>query len=64
MLARHIAIYLANSLTSYSFSEIGKQLSGRDHTTIMHSVEKIKAMIETDDSINQSIDSIKDKLLG
>ena len=49
MLARHISIYLASELTSYSLSEIGKVMNGKDHTTIMYSVEKIKSIMETDE---------------
>lgn len=39
---RHIAIYLARFLTEESLESIGKKFGGRDHTTIMHSVNKIE----------------------
>ena len=40
--ARHIAIYLSRYLTEESLESIGKRFGGRDHTTIMHSVQKIE----------------------
>lgn len=40
--ARHIAIYLSRYLTEESLESIGKKFGGRDHTTIMHSVQKIE----------------------
>ena len=62
ILARHISIYLASKLTSYSLSEIGKAMSGKDHTTIMHSVERIKSLLEVDDSVKTAITAIEDNL--
>lgn len=38
---RQIAVFLARELTSHSLSEIGARFGGRDHTTILHAVEKI-----------------------
>ena len=38
---RHIAIYLSRYMTEESLESIGKKFGGRDHTTIMHSVNKI-----------------------
>ena len=64
MLARHISIYLASELTSYSLSEIGKVMNGKDHTTIMYSVEKIKSIMETDDSVKQAINDLKKDILS
>lgn len=40
---RHIAIYLSRYMTEESLESIGKKFGGRDHTTIMHSVQKIEA---------------------
>ena len=39
---RHIAIYLSRYMTEESLESIGKKFGGRDHTTIMHSVNKIE----------------------
>lgn len=39
---RHIAIYLSRYMTEESLAAIGKKFGGRDHTTVMHSVNKIE----------------------
>ena len=39
---RHIAIYLSRYMTEESLESIGKKFGGRDHTTVMHSVNKIE----------------------
>lgn len=45
--ARHIAMYLAKTITQRSMPEIGRRLGGRDHTTILYGVRKIGAAIKT-----------------
>lgn len=64
ILARHISIYLASKLTSYSLSEIGKSMNGKDHTTIMHSVDRIKSLLETDESIKMAVSAIESDITG
>ena len=63
-LARHISVYLASELTSYSLSEIGKMMNGKDHTTIMYSVEKIKSILGTDESVKQAVEAIRSDLVN
>jgi chromosomal replication initiation ATPase DnaA len=41
---RHIAMYLAKKLTLRSYPEIGRQLGGRDHSTIIHGARKIATL--------------------
>jgi chromosomal replication initiation ATPase DnaA len=53
---RHIASYLARSLTKKSYPEIGRYLGGRDHTTIMHSDQMVtKWLTRGDDKIRDDI---------
>ena len=52
---RHIAIYIARQLTEYSFVDLGNEFSGRDHTTVMHSYEKIENAIKVDSQLNATI---------
>jgi hypothetical protein len=44
---RHVAMYLAKTLTSRSFPHIGRRFGNRDHTTIMHAAHKIGELIKT-----------------
>ena len=46
--ARHIAMYLAKKLTKASLPEIGKKFGGRDHTTVIYSVNKIEEKLKND----------------
>ncbi|OGH10247.1 MAG: chromosomal replication initiator protein DnaA [Candidatus Levybacteria bacterium RBG_16_35_6] len=46
--ARQVAMFLLKKEVGLTFSEIGNLLGGRDHTTIMHGVEKIEGLMEKD----------------
>lgn len=59
---RQVAMYLIRSETSVSYPNIGERLGGRDHTTVMHAVEKVKKDMETDKILEQEIILIKEKL--
>ncbi len=53
---RQIAIYLIRqNCPTYSFPKIGEEFGGRDHTTIMHSYEKIEKEIEIVPSLKATI---------
>ena len=45
---RQIAMYLARTLTDQSTTQLGDAFGGKDHTTVMHACQKIKARLETD----------------
>ncbi len=55
---RQVAIYIVHCLTGLSYQEIGKIFGGRDHTTIMHSVKKVKLDIIKDKAIDDEINLI------
>lgn len=57
-LPRQIAMYIAQQLTEYSTTEIGIEFGGRDHTTVMHSCQKINQLIVTDPKLNSKIQYI------
>ena len=59
---RQLAMYITKELTEYSTTEIGAEFGGRDHTTVMHSIEKIEEDIKADPSLKQTIDIIKRKI--
>lgn len=60
--ARQIAMFLLREEIGYSHPKIGEVLGGRDHTTIMHGVNKIKEMKDTDNLIERDISLIKEQL--
>ena len=59
---RHIAVYLARKMTDRTFTEIAGELGGRDHTTIMNSNKKIEGLLQTDESMNDTLQIIKNKI--
>ncbi|MCL1992523.1 MAG: chromosomal replication initiator protein DnaA [Spirochaetes bacterium] len=59
VLPRQIAMYIAREITDYSTTELGQEFGGRDHTTVMHSVEKIKVKLLTEPSLDSTIETLK-----
>ena len=61
-LARHIAIYLIREEHNCSLTEIGKELGGRNHATILHSYEKIADELNIKPSLSNQIAEIKQRV--
>ena len=61
-LARHVAIYLLREGYSYSLTEIGKELGGRNHATILHGYEKIASELSINPNLSNQITEIKEKI--
>jgi chromosomal replication initiator protein len=61
-LARHVAIYLLREGYNCSLTEIGKELGGRNHATILHGYEKIANELNTNPNLCNQIAEIKEKL--
>lgn len=59
---RQVAIYLCRTLTDESFPKIGIQFGGRDHSTVMHSVDKIDSELKTNPQFKDIIDALKSKM--
>lgn len=60
--ARHIAMYILKEITPMSLQEIGKQFSGKDHSTIHYAVKKIEEKVEIDHVLRAKIDNIIKKV--
>lgn len=56
---RQIIMYILRKDFSVSYPTIGQKLGGRDHTTVIHSCEKINNDIKKDKLLNQEIDQIR-----
>ncbi len=61
---RQVAMFIMREELSLSFPRIAKSLGGKDHTTIMHGVKKIKTQSANDSVMSQDIQSIKKLLVG
>ena len=60
--ARQIVMYLCRTMTSTPLQQIGKFLGGRDHTTVIHGIEKITTDIPKDLALQNTIDILKKKI--
>ncbi len=61
---RQVAMYLAKELTTRSLPEIGKKFGGRDHTTVIHAVRKIKELQEKDPALAEDVELLRRILQG
>jgi chromosomal replication initiator protein len=59
---RQIAMYLMKDLTQASLPEIGRVFGGKHHTTVLHSVQKIDRLRQTDTDLNRLIHSLTDSV--
>ena len=59
---RQIAMYLCRNMTEVPLQEIGKAMGGRDHTTIIHGIEKISKDIEKTPTLQNTVNILKKKL--
>ena len=55
---RQVCIYLMREFLNTSYQLIGEKLGGRDHTTIMHSYEKMRLEKEANAQVNKEIEEI------
>ena len=55
---RQIAMYLIRHLLSHSQPQIGQELGGKDHTTVIHGVRKIERLLKTDSQIERDVREI------
>ena len=55
---RQIGMYIARELTEYSTTEIGSDFGGRDHTTVMHAIQKIEGQLKSDPTMEATINNI------
>ena len=56
---RQIAMYLCRKLTDESFPKIGIEFGGKDHTTVMHSCDKIEKELKNNSNLSKTIESIE-----
>ncbi|MBO5093005.1 MAG: chromosomal replication initiator protein DnaA [Lachnospiraceae bacterium] len=59
---RHVVMYLCRNLIDIPFANIAKLLNKKDHTTVIHGVNKITEEIEKDEELRNKIEIIKKKL--
>ncbi|WP_423226147.1 chromosomal replication initiator protein DnaA [Candidatus Amarolinea aalborgensis] len=61
---RHVAMYLLRSELDLSLPQIGRLLGDRDHTTVMHGVEKVTQHLAEDETIRKQLVEVREQLLS
>ncbi len=62
--ARQVAMYLLRHELDLSYGSIGALFGGRDHATVMHSVEKIEGLLESDDVVQNALESLRSRIVS
>lgn len=60
---RQIVMYLCRQLTQASLQNIAKAIGKKDHTTVLHGIEKITEKMENDEELKNKVDIIKKKIM-
>ncbi len=61
-LPRQTAMYLARTCTKASFPEIGERFGGKDHSTVIHAVNRVKGRMEGDAEFRRTVESLRASL--
>ena len=64
VVARQVAMYVVRELTDLSYPAIGKAFGDKDHTTVMHSVEKIETLMSHNREVYKQVSEVLSKLRG
>jgi chromosomal replication initiator protein len=61
---RQIAMYLCRTLTDQSLPNIGTSFGNRDHTTVLHAINKIEAEKNTDNSVVELLNMFEENIIN
>ncbi|MFA4946904.1 MAG: chromosomal replication initiator protein DnaA [Candidatus Krumholzibacteriia bacterium] len=62
VIARQVGIYLSRELTELSLVEIGKRFGGRDHSTVLHAIARVKQELDRDASLRRKVQALLEEL--
>jgi len=62
VIARQVAMYFAKEYTNHSLKAIGYHFGGRDHSTVIHAVQSVNDMMDTNANFKSSVEELKKKL--
>ncbi|WP_022935388.1 chromosomal replication initiator protein DnaA [Mesomycoplasma moatsii] len=62
VLARQISMWMIRNLTNLTYKEIGKLFKGKDHSTVMASIEKIDYQMKINETVKNALKHIKEKI--
>jgi chromosomal replication initiator protein len=55
---RQVAMYLSRHLTHASLADVGRAFGGKDHTTVLHAVDKIRTLIQEDHKLRKTVEGL------
>ena len=59
---RQIAMYLCRHMTDNSLQSIGELMGNKDHSTVLHGIDKIEKDLVSDENLNNTMDILKKKI--
>jgi chromosomal replication initiator protein len=62
VMCRQVGMYLCRELTDLSLPKIGEVFGGRDHTTVIHSLDKVKRVIRSDRAVFDRVHNLLQQL--
>lgn len=63
-LPRQVAMYLIRDLLGIPLVDIGRAFGGRDHSTVIHSVQKVEELLATDEALRTRIEALRHEIAG
>ncbi|MEQ6120976.1 chromosomal replication initiator protein DnaA [Reichenbachiella sp. MALMAid0571] len=61
VIARQLAMYFTKDYTNHSLKSIGSHFGGRDHSTVIHALQSVSDMLDTDARFRSSVNELKKK---
>jgi chromosomal replication initiator protein len=61
-MCRQVAMYLCRELTDLSLPKIGSLFGSRDHTTVIHSIDKVQKMLQVDREVFDRVNTLSKDL--
>ncbi len=61
VIARQLAMYFTKDYTNHSLKSIGSHFGGRDHSTVIHALQSVNDMIDTDARFRTSVNELQKK---
>ncbi len=59
---RQVAMFLCRRHTHKSFPEIGERFGGKDHSTVIHAVQKVQARMQRDTEFRRTVEALQASL--
>jgi chromosomal replication initiator protein len=60
--ARQLSMFFAKEYTNSSLKAIGSHFGGRDHSTVIHSCQAVRNLMDTDEQFHDSVDELRKRI--